>query len=140
MALNGFLVYPTQTHQRVHTLPIMYTTFNGLVTSSSVVGDIQFHLFSFFGKTAAYLNLGLLLSKQGQHDQAVHWLRACSQLDGSGVRDPQVHRHSQIQSLISWGQLELSRGQAQTAIQLYKQALRRSPTNVQQLQVRKTGL
>ncbi len=87
-------------------------------------------------RVAAYLNLGILLGKQGQHDQAVRWLSACSQLDGSGVRDPQAHRHGQIQALLTWGQLELSRGQSQTAIQLYKQALRRSPTSVQQLQVR----
>jgi tetratricopeptide (TPR) repeat protein len=85
---------------------------------------------------AAYLNLGLLLSKQqGQYDQAVHWLSACSQLDGSGVRDPQAHRHSQIQALVSWGQLELARGHPETSIQLYKQALRRWPTSVQQFQV-----
>lgn len=85
---------------------------------------------------AAYLNLGLLLSKQqGQHEQAVHWLSACSQLDGSGVRDPQAHRHSQIQALVSWGQLELARGHPETSIQLYKQAIRRTPTNLQQVQV-----
>lgn len=85
---------------------------------------------------AAYLNLGLLLSKQqGQHEQAVHWLSACSQLDGSGVRDPQAHRHSQIQALVSWGQLELARGHPETSIQLYKQAIRRTPTNLQQVQL-----
>lgn len=86
---------------------------------------------------AAYLNLGLLLSKQqGQHEQAVHWLSACSQLDGSGVRDHQAHRNSQIQALVSWGQLELVRGHPETSIQLYKQALRRTPTSFQQVQVK----
>ena len=85
---------------------------------------------------AAYLNLGMLLSKQpGQYDQAIHWLSACSQLDGSGVRDPQAHRQSQIQALVSWGQLELARGHPETSIQLYKQALLRWPTSVQQFQV-----
>ncbi|XP_057366376.1 protein O-mannosyl-transferase TMTC2-like [Daphnia carinata] len=85
---------------------------------------------------AAYLNLGLLLSKQqGQHELAVHWLSACSQLDGSGVRDPQAHRHSQIQALVSWGQLELASGHPETSIQLYKQAIRRTPTNLQQVQL-----
>lgn len=90
---------------------------------------------------AAYLNLGLLLKQQNQYDQAAHWFNACSQLDGSGVRDPQNHRHSQIQALLNWGQLELARNRASTAVRLYKQALRRSPTSVQQLQVlRGTGM
>lgn len=86
---------------------------------------------------AAHLNLGQLLGKQGRYDEAIHWLAACTQLDSSAsVRDPQSHRHSQIQALILWGQMELSvRQQPARAVQLYKQALRRSPTNPQQLEV-----
>jgi tetratricopeptide (TPR) repeat protein len=86
---------------------------------------------------AAHLNLGQLLGKQGRYDEAIHWLAACTQLDSSAsVRDPQSHRHSQIQALILWGQMELAvRQQPARAVQLYKQALRRSPTNPQQLEV-----
>ena len=86
---------------------------------------------------AAHLNLGQLLGKQGRYDEAIHWLAACTQLDSSAsVRDPSSHRHSQIQALILWGQMELAvRQQPARAVQLYKQALRRSPTNPQQLEV-----
>lgn len=84
---------------------------------------------------AAYINLGQLLIKLGRHDEAVHWLGACIQLDSAGVRDPAAHRHHQLQALIRWGQAEMSRGHHQRAIQLYKQALRRSPVDAQLLQV-----
>lgn len=90
----------------------------------------------FFFNIAAYVNLGQLMIKQGRYDQAVQWFGACTQLDSSGVRDPTTHRHHQVQALIRWGQAEIARGQAQRAIQLYKQALRRSPTTPQQLQVK----
>jgi len=82
----------------------------------------------------AYLNLGSLLSKQGRYEQAVHWLKSCSQLDVNGLRDPQTQRQSQIAALLQWGQLEINQANYRQAIQLYKQALHRSP-NHHQLQM-----
>lgn len=70
----------------------------------------------------------------GRRDEAVRWLRLCSQLDGSGVRDPQAHRRHQTEALVRWGRIELDRGQPLTAVRLFKQAAARSPGN-QQLQV-----
>lgn len=76
----------------------------------------------------------MLLAEHGRSDEAVRWLRACSQLDGSGVRDPQAHRSYQTEALVRWGRIELDRGQPLKALRLYKQALARSPGG-SQLQV-----
>lgn len=106
---------------------------HSILTNTKGTGRID-RSFFFFPFPAAYLNLGQLMIKQGRHDQAVRWFSACTQLDGSGVRDPQAHRHSQVQALIRWGQAEMARGQPQRAIQLLKQAARRPPSHAQQLQ------
>ena len=71
----------------------------------------------------AYLSLGLLLAKNGRHDEACHWLRICSQLNDKGIRDPHAHQQTRISALLQWARIESSRDQHRRAASLYHRLL-----------------
>ena len=88
----------------------------------------------------AYLNLGLLLAKQGRQDEAAHWLRICSQLsDKAMIRDVHTHRQTRISALLQWAKLEAARSQHDRALGLYHRLLEFPLTNNQR-QVRASTL
>jgi len=87
------------------------------------------HLFSTV--SVAHLNMGLVLALMGMKDEAVEVYRRCSQLDGSGLKDPRTHETTKISALFNLGRLHADDGQYTKAIDVYNEAIQRMPTHYQ---------
>ncbi|EFX76641.1 hypothetical protein DAPPUDRAFT_54951 [Daphnia pulex] len=79
----------------------------------------------------AHLNMGLVLALMGMKDEAIEVYRRCSQLDGSGLKDPRTHETTKISALFNLGRLHADDGQYTKAIDVYNEAIQRMPTHYQ---------
>ncbi|KAF2361658.1 Tetratricopeptide repeat [Trinorchestia longiramus] len=75
----------------------------------------------------AHLNLGLVLGLVGRKDEAIEVYRQCSQLDGSGLKDPRTHEATKISALFNLGRLYADDGLYERAIGVYMEAVERMP-------------
>lgn len=75
--------------------------------------------------------MGLVLALLGHKDEAVDVYRRCSQLDGSGLKDPRTHEATRISALFNLGRLYADDGQYQRAIDVYHEAIQRMPPHYQ---------
>ena len=75
--------------------------------------------------------MGLVLALLGHKDEAVDVYRRCSQLDGSGLKDPRTHETTKISALFNLGRLYADDGQYQRAIDVYSEAIQRMPPHYQ---------
>ncbi|KAG1705457.1 Transmembrane and TPR repeat-containing protein 2 [Nymphon striatum] len=75
----------------------------------------------------AHLNLGLVLSTLGRKEEAMEVYRHCSQIDGSGLKDPKTHESTKISALFNLGRLYDDEGKHSEAIEVYKKAVRKLP-------------
>ncbi|XP_057381261.1 protein O-mannosyl-transferase TMTC2-like [Daphnia carinata] len=79
----------------------------------------------------AHLNMGLVLALMGMKEEAIEVYRRCSQLDGSGLKDPRTHETTKISALFNLGRLYADDGQYTKAIDVYNEAIQRMPTHYQ---------
>ncbi|KAK8744683.1 hypothetical protein OTU49_000568, partial [Cherax quadricarinatus] len=70
----------------------------------------------------AHLNMGLVLGLMGQRAEAAEVYRHCSQLDGSGLKDPRTHESTKISALFNLGRLYADDGHFERAISVYQEA------------------
>ena len=75
----------------------------------------------------AHLNLGLVLGLVSRKEEAIEVYRLCSQLDGSGLKDPRTHEATKISALFNLGRLYADDGQYDKAIQVYMEAVDKMP-------------
>lgn len=66
---------------------------------------INYIFLLFFRFAVAYLNIGIVLSKQGKNDDALKFYRRCADLDTSGSKDPKLHLSTKISALFNMGRL-----------------------------------
>ncbi|XP_069943334.1 protein O-mannosyl-transferase TMTC2-like isoform X2 [Cherax quadricarinatus] len=79
----------------------------------------------------AHLNMGLVLGLMGQRAEAAEVYRHCSQLDGSGLKDPRTHESTKISALFNLGRLYADDGHFERAISVYQEAVERMPSHYQ---------
>lgn len=79
----------------------------------------------------AHLNLGLVLGILGRKEEAAEVYRHCSQLDGTGLKDPKTHESTKISALFNLGRLFADDGKYEEAIEVYKEAVRKMPGHYQ---------
>ncbi|XP_076036055.1 protein O-mannosyl-transferase TMTC2-like isoform X2 [Oratosquilla oratoria] len=79
----------------------------------------------------AHLNLGLVLGLLGQKQEAAEVYRHCSQLDGSGLKDPRTHEATKISALFNLGRLLADDGHFEKAIGVYREAVAKMPPHYQ---------
>ncbi|KAK4302945.1 hypothetical protein Pmani_025004 [Petrolisthes manimaculis] len=79
----------------------------------------------------AHLNMGLVLGLLGQRTEAAEVYRHCSQLDGSGLKDPRTHEATKISALFNLGRLYADDGHFERAIEVYQEAVERMPSHYQ---------
>ncbi|CAL4083341.1 unnamed protein product, partial [Meganyctiphanes norvegica] len=79
----------------------------------------------------AHLNMGLVLGLLGQKDEAAEVYRHCSQLDGSGLKDPRTHEATKISALFNLGRLMADDGHFEKAIDVYREAVEKMPSHYQ---------
>ncbi|XP_066954615.1 protein O-mannosyl-transferase TMTC2 [Macrobrachium rosenbergii] len=75
----------------------------------------------------AHLNMGLVLGLLGQKAEAAEVYRHCSQLDGSGLKDPRTHESTKISALFNLGRLYADDGHFERAIDVYQEAVDKMP-------------
>ncbi|XP_068208484.1 LOW QUALITY PROTEIN: protein O-mannosyl-transferase TMTC2-like [Palaemon carinicauda] len=75
----------------------------------------------------AHLNMGLVLGLLGQKAEAAEVYRHCSQLDGSGLKDPRTHESTKISALFNLGRLYADDGHFERAIDVYQEAVEKMP-------------
>ncbi|XP_068081246.1 protein O-mannosyl-transferase Tmtc2 [Anabrus simplex] len=75
----------------------------------------------------AHLNLGRLLESRGRCQEAMAVYRRCSQLDGTGLKDPRTHEATKLSALLHLGRLYAEQGLHQEAIAVYHEALESTP-------------
>lgn len=73
--------------------------------------------------------MGLVLALLGHKEDAVEVYRRCSQLDGSGLKDPRTHETTKISALFNLGRLYADDIQYQKAIDVYNEAIQRMPSH-----------
>lgn len=93
--------------------------------------DLFYKLFVVLYITVAHLNLGLVLALLGLKEEAIEVYRRCSQLDGSGLKDPRMHETTKISALFNLGRLYSDEGQHSKAIEIYFEAIQRMPPHYQ---------
>ena len=71
------------------------------------------------------------MALMGMKDEAIDVYRRCSQLDGSGLKDPRTHETTKISALFNLGRLHADDGQYTKAIDVYHEAIQRMPTHYQ---------
>lgn len=79
----------------------------------------------------AHLNMGLVLGLMGQKAEAAEVYRHCSQLDGSGLKDPRTHEATKISALFNLGRLYADDGNFERAIGVYQEAVEKMPPHYQ---------
>ncbi|XP_024081501.1 transmembrane and TPR repeat-containing protein 2-like [Cimex lectularius] len=79
----------------------------------------------------AHLNLGTLLASRGRNEEAEAVLVRCSQLDGSGVKDPRTHHSTRVSALVHLGRIYADRGEYTKAVQAYTHAVQIRPADYQ---------
>lgn len=75
--------------------------------------------------------MGLVLALMGMKEEATEVYRRCSQLDGSGLKDPRTHETTKISALFNLGRLYADDGQYPKAIEVYNEAIQRMPAHYQ---------
>uniref|UniRef100_T1JJZ4 dolichyl-phosphate-mannose--protein mannosyltransferase n=1 Tax=Strigamia maritima TaxID=126957 RepID=T1JJZ4_STRMM len=75
----------------------------------------------------AHLNLGLVLGILSRKEEAAEVYRHCSQLDGTGLKDPRTHETTKISALFNLGRLFADDGKYEAAITVYKEATLKMP-------------
>lgn len=75
--------------------------------------------------------MGLVLGLLGQRTEAAEVYRHCSQLDGSGLKDPRTHEATKISALFNLGRLYADDGHFERAIDVYQEAVERMPSHYQ---------
>ncbi len=93
--------------------------------------DLFYKLVVILYITVAHLNLGLVLALLGLKEEAIEVYRRCSQLDGSGLKDPRTHETTKISALFNLGRLYSDEGQHSKAIEIYFEAIQRMPPHYQ---------
>lgn len=96
--------------------------------SVTLIGFTPLTIFPF---SVAHLNLGLVLALLGMKEEAIEVYRKCSQLDGSGLKDPRTHETTKISALFNLGRLYADEGQYAKAIEVYNEAIQRMPPHYQ---------
>ena len=77
----------------------------------------------------AHLNLGLVLGLMDRKEEAIEVYRHCSQLDGSGLKDPRTHEATKISALFNLGRLYADDGNFDKAIEVYNEAVDKMPSH-----------
>lgn len=75
--------------------------------------------------------MGLVLGLMGQKAEAAEVYRHCSQLDGSGLKDPRTHEATKISALFNLGRLYADDGNFERAIGVYQEAVEKMPPHYQ---------
>lgn len=75
--------------------------------------------------------MGLVLALMGMKEEAIEVYKRCSQLDGSGLKDPRTHETTKISALFNLGRLYADDGQYTKAIEVYNEAIQRMPAHYQ---------
>lgn len=69
--------------------------------------------------------------KLGRIEEAVDVYRRCSQLDGTGLKDPRTHEATKISALFHLGRLYADEGDFEKAVGVYKEAIEKMPSYYQ---------
>ena len=75
--------------------------------------------------------MGLVLALVGKKEDAIEVYKRCSQLDGSGLKDPRTHETTKISALFNLGRLYADEGLYAKAIESYNEAIHRMPSHYQ---------
>nr|CAD7201361.1 unnamed protein product [Timema douglasi] len=75
----------------------------------------------------AHLNLGIVLSRVGRLKDSKVVLRACSMLDGTGLKDPRSHDTARVACLFHLGRLTMEEGRLREAVEIFLEAVGKMP-------------
>nr|CAD7567992.1 unnamed protein product [Timema californicum] len=75
----------------------------------------------------AHLNLGIVLSRVGRLKDSKVVLRACSMLDGTGLKDPRNHDTARVACLFHLGRLTMEEGRLREAVEIFLEAVGKMP-------------
>uniref|UniRef100_A0AAY4EFG5 dolichyl-phosphate-mannose--protein mannosyltransferase n=1 Tax=Denticeps clupeoides TaxID=299321 RepID=A0AAY4EFG5_9TELE len=101
--------------------------YNLLAITEGVGWDSLLNHILVFGPSAAYLNTGIILTSQGDVEEAKRTFLTCSQIPDENLKDPHAHKSSVTSCLYNLGKLLHEQGQQEEALVVYKEAVQKMP-------------